>query len=83
MTDGTSPLAGVHIGVTDSIGGGGSNTDASGDYAFDLPAGTYSLTASKYGYTPSIQGASSSPWAATRRRTSCCPRRRWRPSAAR
>ena len=55
VTDGTGPLAGVHIGVTDSIGGGGSNTDTSGDYAFDLPAGTYSLTAAKYGYTPAAQ----------------------------
>ena len=55
VTDGTGPLTGVHIGVTDSIGGGGSNTDAAGDYAFDLPAGTYSLTAARYGYTPATQ----------------------------
>ncbi|MFY9551914.1 MAG: carboxypeptidase regulatory-like domain-containing protein, partial [Thermoanaerobaculia bacterium] len=56
VSDGINPLAGVHIGVTGSIGGGGSNTDASGHYAFDVPAGTYSLTATKYGYTPSTQG---------------------------
>ena len=52
VTDGTSPLAGVRVGVTDSVGGGGGVTDASGHYEFDLPAGTYSLTARKYGYSP-------------------------------
>jgi hypothetical protein len=53
-TDANGPLAGVHVGVTNGGGGGGSNTSASGQYAFDVPAGTYSLTASKYGYTPVV-----------------------------
>ena len=38
--------------VTDGGGGGGSDTDAAGHYAFGVPAGTYSLTATKYGYFP-------------------------------
>jgi hypothetical protein len=52
VTDGVNPIAGVRVGVTDSVGGGGGVTDASGHYEFDLPAGTYSLTARKYGYSP-------------------------------
>ena len=52
VSDGTNPIAGVHVGVTGSVGGGGGNTDLSGHYEFDVPAATYSLTAAKYGYTP-------------------------------
>jgi hypothetical protein len=55
VTDGTNPLAGVRVRVTGSIGGGGGVTDAAGHYAFDLPAASYSLTAAKYGYSPSTQ----------------------------
>ena len=55
VTDGVAPIAGVHVGVTGSVGGGGGITDASGHYAFDLPAGTYSLTARKYGYSPATE----------------------------
>ncbi len=48
VTDSTSaPLAGAAIGVS---GGYGTITDATGHYAFNLVNGTYSVTASKYGY---------------------------------
>jgi hypothetical protein len=52
ITDGTNTLAGAHVEVAGGGGGGGSDTDASGHYSFGLPAGTYSLTATKYGYFP-------------------------------
>src|SRR5262245_29175706 len=55
VTDGTGPLEGVRVRVTGSIGGGGGVTDAAGHYAFDLPAGNYSLTAAKYGFSPSTE----------------------------
>jgi len=55
VTDANGPVAGVHIGVTGGVGGGGGTTDAVGHYTFNVPAATYSLTASKYGYTPSTQ----------------------------
>ncbi len=48
VTDGTAPLAGVTVTVT---GGATAVTDAAGYYSFDgLPAGTYDITASLYGY---------------------------------
>jgi hypothetical protein len=53
VTDANGPVAGVHVGVTNGGGGGGATTGADGVYSFDVPAGTYNLTASKYGYSPS------------------------------
>ncbi|MBK6912066.1 MAG: choice-of-anchor J domain-containing protein [bacterium] len=41
------PLAGVTV----SGAGGGGTTDASGNYVFSAPAGTYSITFTKDGYT--------------------------------
>jgi hypothetical protein len=52
VTDGTDTLAGAHVVVAGGGGGGGSDTDASGHYTFDVPAGTYSLTATRYGFFP-------------------------------
>lgn len=49
VTDGSNPISNVTI----SIDGYVTSTDASGHYSVDLPAGTYSLTASKYGYNAS------------------------------
>ena len=48
VTDGTNPLAGVKVtaGLSQTV------TDASGNYSFTLPVGTYDMTASKYGYFP-------------------------------
>ena len=52
VSDGTSTLSGAHVVVTGGGGGGGSDTDGSGHYTFGVPVGTYSLTATKYGYFP-------------------------------
>ncbi|MFY9549541.1 MAG: carboxypeptidase regulatory-like domain-containing protein [Thermoanaerobaculia bacterium] len=48
VTDGTNPLAGVKVtaGLSQTL------TDASGNYTFTLPVGSYDMTASKYGYLP-------------------------------
>jgi hypothetical protein len=48
VTDGTNPLQGVKVdaGLRQTL------TDASGNYSFTLPVGTYDMTASKYGYFP-------------------------------
>ena len=59
VTDANGPVAGVHVGVTDGGGGGGATTATDGTYSFAVPAGTYGLTASKYGYAPaSVTGVS-------------------------
>jgi hypothetical protein len=47
VTDGTSPIAGATV----ALGSRTTTTDASGSYAFTVPAGTYpALTASKAGF---------------------------------
>ena len=53
VTDGANALSGAHVVVESGGGGGGNDTDVSGHYTFAVPAGTYSLTATKYGYFPS------------------------------
>ncbi len=60
VTDGASaPLAGVTIDVS---GGYTTLTDAAGHYALILEAGTYTVTASKYGYiTSSVPGVVVTP----------------------
>ena len=50
VDDGTNPIAGATIDVS---GGYSTVTDAAGHYAIKLVAGTYSVTASKYGYVSS------------------------------
>ena len=55
VTDANGPVAGARVGVTGGTGGGGGTTDAAGHYSFNVPAGTYSLTARKYGYSPATQ----------------------------
>ena len=45
-----APLAGATVEVS---GGYSTLTNSAGHYAFDLVAGTYDVTASKYGYAPS------------------------------
>ncbi|NWF64511.1 MAG: carboxypeptidase regulatory-like domain-containing protein [Chloroflexi bacterium] len=47
VTDGSSPLAGVTVTLS---GGASTTTNASGVYTIIVPPGTYSATASKYGY---------------------------------
>ena len=46
VTDGSNPISDVTITVNGYV----TSTDAAGHYSVDLPAGTYSVTASKYGY---------------------------------
>jgi hypothetical protein len=48
VNDGSNPIAGVKV----SAGSASTNTNASGDYSFTLPIGTYDMTASKYGFLP-------------------------------
>lgn len=48
VTDGTNPLAGVKV----TAGAASTQTNATGQYSFTLPIGTYDMTASKYGYLP-------------------------------
>jgi len=50
VTDGVNPLAGVSIDVDGTYH---TVTDASGNYSLELIDGTYSVVASKYGYTTS------------------------------
>jgi hypothetical protein len=49
VTDGANPLAGVNVDANGYV----TVTDASGHYSIDLPAGSYNVTASKYGYSSS------------------------------
>jgi hypothetical protein len=49
VTDGTNPLPGAKV----TAGAESTNTDASGNYSFTLPVGTYDMIASKYGFFPS------------------------------
>ena len=59
MTDGSGPIAGATVTAAPSArsaaaGDSTTTTDASGHYQFlTLPAGTYDVTASKFGYLPS------------------------------
>ncbi len=56
VTDGTNPIAGATVSAT---GGYTTITNASGVYTMDLLAGTYDVTASKYGFLPStVNGVS-------------------------
>ena len=48
VSDGTNPIAGASV----SAGLYGSSTDASGNYSFAVPVGTYTVTASKFGFLP-------------------------------
>jgi hypothetical protein len=48
VTDGTNPIAGVTV----VAGANSTSTDASGHYLFLVPVGTYSMTASKFGFLP-------------------------------
>ncbi len=66
VTDSASaPLAGVTVDVS---GGYSTVTDAAGHYALTLVAGTYSMTASKYGYiTASASGVVVTPPGTTTR----------------
>ena len=52
VASGATPLTGAHVEVQGGGGGGGSDSDPAGHYGFGVPSGTYSLTASKYGYFP-------------------------------
>jgi hypothetical protein len=52
VKNGATPLAGAHVEVEGGGGGGGSDSDPTGHYGFGVPSGTYSLTASLYGYFP-------------------------------
>lgn len=54
VTDGVNPLAGVSIDVDATYH---TVTNASGNYSLELPDGTYSVVASKYGYTSSTAPA--------------------------
>ena len=49
VSDGTNPIAGATV----TAGLYGSSTDASGNYSFAIPVGTYTVTAAKFGYLPS------------------------------
>src|SRR5262249_45032469 len=53
---GATSLSGAHVEVQGGGGGGGSDSDPTGHYGFGGPSGTYSPTASKYGYFPSTIG---------------------------
>jgi hypothetical protein len=49
VSDGVNPIAGASV----QAGGlYGSSTDASGNYSFAVPVGTYTVTASKFGFLP-------------------------------
>ena len=48
VTDGANPIAGATV----TAGLNSTFTDASGHYSFLIPVGTYSATASKFGYLP-------------------------------
>ena len=52
VDDGTNPLEGATV----SVGGRSDTTDMLGQVGFDLSAGTYTITASKDGYTENTAG---------------------------
>jgi hypothetical protein len=48
VTDGTNPIAGAKV----TAGNASTQTNAAGQYTFQLPVGDYDMTASKYGFLP-------------------------------
>lgn len=50
VTDGANPIEGALV----TAGTSSRLTDTSGNYSFMLPPGTYEMTASKYGYFPTV-----------------------------
>jgi hypothetical protein len=53
VTDGVNPLPGVKV----TANAAQTTTDASGHYQFNLPVGSYDMTATKYGYFPGSANA--------------------------